>query len=181
MSNEDSWLKQFLNDLWNRAFRSKYVLFMIVYYHDMNYALIGRNQSPWNENWTLDDKFLKDMEKWKIRHPDSTLSNVMKNITDAVTQRKDFLNLIPDAPFPARSLVKGLGYLLALGVVRPLAFWNSQHLLIFFVKTIARAKDEVFAFITEVITWLSTIEASFGNRKGGSVVGLARSNLKHIR
>jgi hypothetical protein len=66
------------------------------------------------------------MDKWKRRHPDSTLLNVMKNINDAVTQGKDFLNVIADAPFPARSLMKGLGYLLALGVVRPFSFLEQS-------------------------------------------------------
>jgi hypothetical protein len=49
------------------------------------------------------------------------------------------------------------------------------------IKTIGRAKNEVFAFTAEVITWLSTVEASFGNAKGGKLMALARSNLNHIR
>jgi len=44
-----------------------------------------------------------------------------------------------------------------------------------------RAKNEVFAFTMEVITWLSTVEESFGNRMGGKVMAVARGNLKHIR
>jgi hypothetical protein len=39
----------------------------------------------------------------------------------------------------------------------------------------------VFVFTTEVITWLSTVEASFGNENGGKFIGLARDNLNHIR
>jgi hypothetical protein len=39
----------------------------------------------------------------------------------------------------------------------------------------------VFAFANEVITWLSTIEASLGNAKVGKFVALARDNLNHIR
>jgi hypothetical protein len=34
------------------------------------------------------------------------------------------------------------------------------------VQKVARAKNEVFEFTTEVITWLSTVEASFGNEQG---------------
>jgi hypothetical protein len=105
----------------------------------------------------------------------------MEMVNDAVTQGKNFIDFIPDAPFPARSLVKGLGYLLSLGVVSPFAFSNDQHLLISGIRTIGRAKNEVFAFIKEVITWLSTVEASFGNENGGKFIGLARSNLNHIR
>lgn len=120
MSNEDPPLKQFLSDLWNRVFR-KYVHVCFLSY-DMNDGLIGRNQLPWNDNWKLDETFIKNMKTWRERHPDSTLLKVMGEVNDAVTQRKDFLDLIPDAPFPARSLVKGLGHLLALGVVSPFPF-----------------------------------------------------------
>jgi hypothetical protein len=82
------------------------------------------------ENWKLDKKFFKDLESWKEQHPDSTLSKVMERINDAVTQGKDFIEFIPDAPFPARSLVKGLGYLLSLGVVSTFSFLKDEHLLI---------------------------------------------------
>jgi hypothetical protein len=49
------------------------------------------------------------------------------------------------------------------------------------IKTVGRAKNEVFAFTKEVVTWLSTFEASLENAKGGKFMALARSNLNHIR
>jgi hypothetical protein len=90
---------------------------MLAGYSDLNDGLIGRNQLPWDENWKLDEKFFQDLESWKEQHPDSTLLKVMETVNTAVTQGKNFIDFIPDAPFPARSLVKGLGYLLSLGVV----------------------------------------------------------------
>jgi hypothetical protein len=96
----------------------------------MDDGLIGRNQLPWDENWKLDRKFFKDLESWKAQHPDSTLFKVMEKVNDAVTQGQNFIDFIPDAPFPARSLVKGLGYLLSLGVVSPFALSNDEQLLI---------------------------------------------------
>jgi hypothetical protein len=83
----------------------------------------GRSQLPWDENWKLDEKFFKDMEAWKEKHPDSTLLKVMERINDAVTKNLPFAELVPDAPFPARGLVKALAHLLALGVVCPFFFY----------------------------------------------------------
>ena len=135
---------------------------------------------PWDEDWKLDEKFFKDLESWKERHPESTLLKVMEKVNDAVTHGQNFIGFIPDAPFPARSLVKGLGYLLSLGVVSPFAFAADEQLLIG-IKTIGRAKNEVFAFTMEVITWLSTVEASLANPKSQEFMALARDNLNHIR
>jgi hypothetical protein len=50
-------------------------------------------------------------------------------VNNAVTQGKNFTEFIPDAPFPARSLVKGLGNLLSLGVVGPFPL-SKDYLLI---------------------------------------------------
>jgi hypothetical protein len=155
---------------------------MLSNHFNKNDGLIGRNQLPLEENWTLDRKFFKDLESWKKQHPDSTLLKVMERVNDAVTQGNNFIDFIPDAPFPARSLVKALGYLLLLGVVSISSFWIIQVIYLFLgIKTIGRAKDEVFAFTKEVITWLSTIEASLGDMKAGKFMVLAHDNLDHIR
>ena len=78
---------------------------------------------PWDENWKLDERFFKDMDAWKDQHPDSTLLNVMDRISNAVTKNLPFTELVPDAPFPARGLVKALAHLLTLGVVCPFFFY----------------------------------------------------------
>jgi hypothetical protein len=95
---------------------------MLADYSDLNDGLIGRNQLPWDDNWKLDEKFFRDLESWKEQNPDSTLFKVMETVNDAVAQGKNFIDFIPDAPFPARSLVKGLGYLLSLGIVSLFSF-----------------------------------------------------------
>jgi len=77
---------------------------------------------PWDENWKLDEKFFRNMEEWKDRHPESTLLKVMDKVNDAVTKNLPFTELVPDAPFPARGLVKALAHLLSLGVVCLLFF-----------------------------------------------------------
>ena len=80
--------------------------------------LIGRYQPPWDENWELDAKFFKQMEEWEGDHPESTFAKVIENVDNVIKMGKPFLELIPDAPFPARSVVLGLAHLLQLGKVR---------------------------------------------------------------
>jgi len=85
--------------------------------NDMDVPPIRRNQPPSDEDWKLDEKFFKDMEAWKERHPHSTLFKVMERISNAVKMDLPFAELVPGLPFPARGLVKLLANLLALGVV----------------------------------------------------------------
>ena len=92
--------------------------FTIVFLILVMNLLIGRNQPPWDDNWQLDHKFFKDMEAWDIAHPESTLTKVLEKVNDAVTLCQPFIGYIPESPFPARSLVQGLAYLLQLGSVR---------------------------------------------------------------
>jgi hypothetical protein len=80
--------------------------------------LIDRYQPPWDEHWEFDEKFFKQMEEWEKAHSESTFANVIDNVNTAVSMHKPFLVFIPDSPFPARSLVHGLAFLLQLGTVR---------------------------------------------------------------
>ena len=70
------------------------------------------------ETWNLDQKFLDHLTCWTDNHPESRLDRVLDNICTAIDDSKDFLNLIPDSPFPARSLVQALGQLIKVGTVR---------------------------------------------------------------
>jgi len=76
---------------------------------------IGSYKPPWDEDWELDNKFFRQRER---SHPESTFAKVIKNISSVVEMGDPFLELIPNSPFLARSLVKGLEYLLKLGNVR---------------------------------------------------------------
>jgi hypothetical protein len=80
--------------------------------------LVDRYQPPWDDSWKLDEKFFKQMEAWEKEHPESTFAKVIDNVNSAVLMCKSFLEFIPDSPFPARSLVHSLAYLLQLGTVR---------------------------------------------------------------
>jgi hypothetical protein len=72
---------------------------------------------PW-DTWDLDRKFLGDITCWTDNHPENRLDRVLDSICTAIDAGKDFLDLIPDNPFPARSLVQGLGQLIKIGTVR---------------------------------------------------------------
>ena len=69
------------------------------------------------ETWNLDRKFLEHLTRWTDDHPESRLDRVLDNICIAIDDSKEFLNLIPDSPFPARSLVQALGQLIKVGAV----------------------------------------------------------------
>jgi hypothetical protein len=75
------------------------------------------SQLQWDP-WELDPKFFKAMSRWTVDHPETTLDRVLDNICVGIENGKDLLELIPDSPFPARSLIKALGYLVKLGTVR---------------------------------------------------------------
>jgi hypothetical protein len=84
--------------------------------------LIARNQPPWDENWELNDEFFKQMERWEKDHPELGFVKVLEKVTKVIEIGQPFFKLIPNAPFPARSLVQSLTHLLQLGVVSTVPF-----------------------------------------------------------
>lgn len=71
---------------------------------------------PWN-SWPLDEQFFDYLCRWTIHNPGNSLTQVLNQITASIDSTKDVRDLIPDAPFPARSLVEALVALLKLGIV----------------------------------------------------------------
>jgi hypothetical protein len=72
---------------------------------------------PW-DTWDLDRKFLDDITRWTDNHPESRLDRVLDNICTAIDAGKDFIDLIPDSPFPAGTLIRTLGQLIKVSTVR---------------------------------------------------------------
>jgi len=72
---------------------------------------------PWDENWKLDEEFFKGLADWDNKHPNSPFLRVVERIKDAAITCKPLQELVPDSPFPARSLVQAFSYFLQLGVV----------------------------------------------------------------
>ena len=143
--------------------------------------LISGNQPPWDENWVLDEKFFRQMEAWETEHPESTFAKVIKKVNSAVTTCQPFLEHIPESPFPARSLIKGLAYLLQLGTVRAaLILATDRTILQIYMQTITSAKKDVYDFTMQVLSWFSAVEAPLRGRKK-KFANQATKNLTVIR
>ncbi|KAG6805919.1 hypothetical protein H0H87_003439, partial [Tephrocybe sp. NHM501043] len=65
-------------------------------------------------DWELDKIFLEELESWERDHPQGTLNKILQKVNKAVQKGAAWKEVIPDAPFPAQSLVKGLAQVLAL-------------------------------------------------------------------
>jgi hypothetical protein len=72
---------------------------------------------PWDD-WNLDENFLRTLEDWEIKHPESTLVRILDSICVGIDTATPFFQLIPDNPFPARGIVGALAHLVQLGAVR---------------------------------------------------------------
>jgi hypothetical protein len=84
---------------------------------------------PW-ETWNLDKQFLRALSRHNTDQPDQTLNRVVANICDNLEVRASLLAFIPEGPFPARDLVKALGSLVGLAVVRSIVyslFWTIPN------------------------------------------------------
>jgi len=143
--------------------------------------LIGRYQPPWDENWELDHKFFTQMEEWERDHPESTFAKVIEKVDNVIKTGKPFLEVIPDSPFPARSIILGLAHLLQLGTVRIISILFVFQALTTLHKEITSAKKEVYEFTMQVSTWFHTIEVSFRTANKQKFTAQARKNLDAIR
>lgn len=73
--------------------------------------------NPWN-TWALDEEFFAALSCWTIANPETGIDRVLDKVCIAIEANRDFIECIPDSPFPARSLVKALCQLLKVGTVR---------------------------------------------------------------
>ena len=67
--------------------------------------------------WDFDAKFFEELSNWNEKNPQNTFERIFEKINTGVETVEPLFELIPDSPFPARSLVKGLAHLLTLGSV----------------------------------------------------------------
>ena len=72
---------------------------------------------PWN-SWSLDEQFFDSLCRWTKDDPGNSLTRVLHKISDGIDTTRDLRTVIPDNPFPARSLIEALLCLLKLGIVR---------------------------------------------------------------
>jgi hypothetical protein len=82
-------------------------------------------EAPW-EKWEVDNEFLQALQKWNASKPESSLDEVMKKVQEKLSKVADLaesemakaaMEHIPNSPFPAGTLVKGLVSVMVIGVV----------------------------------------------------------------
>jgi hypothetical protein len=68
---------------------------------------------------SLDSDVLRSLHDWDRNHPDHRIPSVLDRIATAMESFafKTALDLIPNAPFPAGTVVKALAAVVALGLV----------------------------------------------------------------
>ena len=122
------------------------------------------------------------MEAWEIEHPGSTFAKVIEKVNSAITMCQPFLGLVPDSPFPARSLILGLAYLLQLGKVRMVFILAIDGIVLqICMQTITSTKKDVYDFTMQVSSWFSAVEASLREGKKKKFASKAKKNLSVIR
>src|ERR1700691_1214252 len=72
--------------------------------------------TPW-DSWELDPTFFRALSQWTLDHPESSLDRVLEYVCVGIDEGKEFLQLVPNSPFPARGLIGALAHLVKLGVV----------------------------------------------------------------
>ncbi|RDB17108.1 Vegetative incompatibility protein HET-E-1 [Hypsizygus marmoreus] len=136
----------------------------------MNHDVEAPKPIPW-EDWELDPEFFTALTHWTLLHPESALDRVLGKVSVAIEHGRDFMEFIPDSPFPARSLVNALAHLIKLG------------------ETMSSAKSDVQVFAKEVINWVSEIKKMFDSARGsmsrwiggGDFTTLTWRNLANMR
>ncbi|KAG6819183.1 hypothetical protein H0H93_014557 [Arthromyces matolae] len=117
---------------------------------------------PWDD-WQLDPTFLKAVNEWSNKNPESTLSRILEGASLAIDQGKDFLEIIPDAPFPAKSLVKAVLQLVKLGANVSLAHLN------------------LLEFAKDITEWVEGVASSFALAGDGEFTKKTWDSLAKVR
>ncbi|KAG6875349.1 hypothetical protein C0993_009664, partial [Termitomyces sp. T159_Od127] len=115
------------------------------------------------EKWELDADFFSALSKWTLNHPESTLDRVLERVDQAITGGTDFMEVIPNSPFPARSLIQAVAQLIQLSA------------------KISRAQREVRDFALKIINWVNRVKESFTKAGNGQFTNITRNNLASMR
>ena len=67
--------------------------------------------------WDLDPAFFEALSRWTLDNPKSNSDQVLQQIFDGVGNCTALLDIIPDSPFPVRTLVRALASLVKASMV----------------------------------------------------------------
>ncbi|KAG6884650.1 hypothetical protein C0993_009286, partial [Termitomyces sp. T159_Od127] len=118
------------------------------------------NQS---EKWELDAEFFSVLSKWTLDNPESTLDRVLERVDQAIENGKDYMELIPGTPFPARGLIQAVAQLIQLSA------------------KISHAQREVHDFALKIINWVNRVNESFTKAGTGQFTKITRNNLASMQ
>ncbi|KAG6863261.1 hypothetical protein C0993_012313, partial [Termitomyces sp. T159_Od127] len=133
-----------------------------------------------SEKWELDAEFFSALSKWTLEHPESTLDRVLERVDQAIENGKDYMELIPSTPFPARGLIQAVAQLIQLSAVRP---FSSIYFLIsqFHRDQENLAQREVHDFSLKIINWVNRVNESFTKAGNGQFTKITRNNLASMQ
>jgi hypothetical protein len=83
--------------------------------------LTTSRSAPWAE-WEVENDFLQQLDEWNRCNREDTVIRVLRRVHDKLDvlespSFREVLDLIPNSPFPARTLVKCLLNVLLVGLV----------------------------------------------------------------
>jgi hypothetical protein len=83
--------------------------------------LITSCSAPWTE-WEVENDFLQELDEWNRCNRENTVIRVLRRVHDKLDvlespSFQEVLDLIPNSPFPACTLVKCLLNILLVGLV----------------------------------------------------------------
>ncbi|KAG6898526.1 hypothetical protein C0993_006215, partial [Termitomyces sp. T159_Od127] len=115
-----------------------------------------------SEKWELDAEFFSALSKWTMDHPESTLDRVLERVDPAIEDGKDYMELIPDTPFPARGLIK------------------AHQTGFIAIQKISCAQREVRDFSIKIINWVNRVKESLTMAGNGQFTNITRNNLSSM-
>ncbi|KAG6901992.1 hypothetical protein C0995_005792 [Termitomyces sp. Mi166 len=120
-----------------------------------------KQSSPVANRWELDAEFLTALVRFEKEN--HRLVSIFENVRDAIETGENYVKLIPDTPFPARSLIEGVAQLIKLSM------------------KIALAKAEVRNFADEIVQWVDQVKESFEKAGNGRFTSITWDNLADMR
>ena len=103
----------------------------------------SRLAPPW-QGWEPDQEFLSKLHQWNIAHKDNKLPAVLAKVNSALESKplQAALEVIPDNPFPAKSLVKAMISLFLIGSVSDVSSQTPENPYSSFLIHIENSSDE---------------------------------------
>ncbi|KAG6918837.1 hypothetical protein DXG01_011242 [Tephrocybe rancida] len=116
------------------------------------------------DTWSLDPAFFQALSEWTRDNPETPLGRILSKVKSRLENGVgDYIDLIPDSPFPARSLFKGLAALVHVGAM------------------LSQSGRMVQEFAQEIVEWVVHVKEAFMEAGNGGLTRTTWKNLAKIR